>query len=48
MAMAVIGDDQPLGREGLFQRHANALDAIHGSTLRNGRTCTRSYTPCAT
>ncbi len=49
MAMAVVFDLQVRGGQGLLQRVTHAGDPVtHGSTLRNGRTSVRTYTPAAT
>ena len=44
MAMAVVFDLKHAGSQRLLQRITNLLDPfrVHGSTLRNGRTCTRT------
>jgi len=44
MAMAVVFDLKHAGSQRLLQRVTNLLDPfrVHGSTLRNGRTCTRT------
>ena len=49
MTVAVVADIQFVWREGVLQQVANPLHAFggHGSTARNGRTVTRSYTPSA-
>jgi hypothetical protein len=42
--MAVVFDLKHAGSQRLLQRVTNLLDPfrVHGSTLRNGRTCTRT------
>ncbi|MNU03607.1 hypothetical protein D3C72_2476970 [compost metagenome] len=41
MPMAVVLHLQQFRVQRLLQGRADALDPVHGRTLRNGRTCTR-------
>lgn len=51
MTVAIIFYLQLHGGQRMLQRITNSLDPLriaHGSTLRNGRTSVRAYTPAAT